>query len=404
MILGGLSMLKMRSIALLLGFALVGWVGWYTYSYFFDATIPSLLITGIEQDTYYCGDIACCVASDKCGELSVWLDGTPLVSNFSVRSKNQEYPFTVPTKTISNGKHDLKIEFIDNTYHKNKKSLDRSFLVDNIPLQAAFVRTENDYKVLQGRTLHLQFQVNKEVKEAKVHALSQDYECFPESKNSPIYECFIPISCEETPNEYLLTVELKDRVGNELHLENRFQVVMFPFKKQFLQVSQDKLEEERRLADDMSSLEELLANLAKQSPREKLWRGNFCAPIDIAKITCEYGTVRTTKEKGRYIHRALDVINMPKSVVWATQDGVVVVKTRYANSGNTVVIDHGWGVLSLFFHLDSFANINVGQKIAKGNPIGTLGKTGYATGYHLHWEMRINNIPVDPLQWTKQNF
>jgi murein DD-endopeptidase MepM/ murein hydrolase activator NlpD len=110
--------------------------------------------------------------------------------------------------------------------------------------------------------------------------------------------------------------------------------------------------------------------------------------------------VRTTQHKGRYAHKALDIINSPKSVVWSTQDGKVVLKDRFAFSGNTVVIDHGMGVLSLFFHLDNFADIKEGDKIAKGEPIGTIGKTGYADGYHLHWEMRVDNIPVDPMQWT----
>ena len=104
-------------------------------------------------------------------------------------------------------------------------------------------------------------------------------------------------------------------------------------------------------------------------------------------------------------HKGLDLANTPKQCCMGRQDGIVVHKERYAFTGNTVVIDHGWGVLSLFFHLDSFANIKVGQKISKGNPIGTLGKTGYATGYHLHWEMRVkNNVQVDPIQWTKANF
>jgi murein DD-endopeptidase MepM/ murein hydrolase activator NlpD len=58
----------------------------------------------------------------------------------------------------------------------------------------------------------------------------------------------------------------------------------------------------------------------------------------------------------------------------------------------------------MFFHLDDFAPINVGDKVAKGRPLGYLGKTGYASGYHLHWEMRINNIPVDPMQWTNSTF
>jgi murein DD-endopeptidase MepM/ murein hydrolase activator NlpD len=58
----------------------------------------------------------------------------------------------------------------------------------------------------------------------------------------------------------------------------------------------------------------------------------------------------------------------------------------------------------MFFHLEDFANINVGDKVAMGRPVGTLGKTGHATGYHLHWEMRINNIPIDPMQWTREIF
>ena len=92
---------------------------------------------------------------------------------------------------------------------------------------------------------------------------------------------------------------------------------------------------------------------------------------------------------------------MPRSVVWAPQDGIVVMKDRFAPSGNTVIVDHGLGILSLFYHLEDFADIEVGQKVAQGNPLGTIGKTGFATGYHLHWEMRINNTPVDPLQWVK---
>ena len=228
--------------------------------------------------------------------------------------------------------------------------------------------------------------------------------CVEESAKSPIYECFIPIPCEETPNEYLFSIEVADHVGNVLNLENKFQIIMYPFKKQNLQVSAETVQKEKQIDLAMADLEENLQKLALQSPQEKLWRGTFCTPIDIAKITCDFGTIRTTQERGRYMHKALDVINAPKSVIWATQDGVVVVKDRYAFSGNTVVIDHGCGVLSLFYHLEDFANITVGQKVSKGNPIGTLGKTGYATGYHLHWELRVNNTAVDPMQWTKSTF
>ncbi len=63
------------------------------------------------------------------------------------------------------------------------------------------------------------------------------------------------------------------------------------------------------------------------------------------------------------------------------------------------------GKFFILFHLEDFAqNLEIGQKIKRGNPLGRVGKTGYANGYHLHWEMRINNIEVDPMQWIKENF
>ena len=63
-------------------------------------------------------------------------------------------------------------------------------------------------------------------------------------------------------------------------------------------------------------------------------------------------------------------------MVWRTQNGVVAFVGRWEAGGNTVIVDHGWGILSLFYHLDSFANIKPGDKIAMGNPVGTIGKTG----------------------------
>jgi len=393
----------LKSIVFLLVFSIFGWVGWSSYMYFFDTSLPQVSVVGLNTASYCCGDVQCMLLSDKKCKVSIQLDGQLLNSHEELCKPDQECQFTIPTRTISNGKHILKVSAVDSTYRKNKTCYECDFYVDNTPLQAAFVKPDSDYKVLQGRTLHVQFQVNKAIKEAKVKALAQDWECYAESSSSLIYQCPIPITCEEQPNEYLFTVELTDCVGNTLTLDNKFQVVFFPFKKERLNVSPEKVKEERELglADD---LEIKLEDIAKNSLPEKLWRGTFCPPIDIERITCEYGTVRTTQEKGRYIHKALDLINAPKSVVWAPQNGVVVLKERFPLNGNTIVIDHGYGVISMLCHLDSFANIEVGQKVVKGNPVGTIGKTGYATGYHLHWEQRIKNIAVDPIQWTKATF
>lgn len=379
-------------------------ISWRSYIYFFDTTKPLLQISGIEDGNTYAGDVGCSALCSKKGEISVWLDEKPLIDHFYLSQKNHGHPFTIHTRPLHDGKHSLKVMFSDTTYNKNYTILEKNFAVDNTPLQAAFVKPNDQHKVLQGRTLHIQFQVNKDIKEAQISALSNSYNCYPESKNSRIYEAFIPIECEEKPNEYLFSVDIVDAVGNAIRLDNTFQVVKFPFKTQILHVDDQKVKEEQELGAARKIFEDIIAQLSEQSAPEKLWRGEFCTPIDIQRITTDFGTVRTTQHKGRYTHKALDVVNSPRSVVWASQNGKVVLKDRFSDSGNTVVIDHGCGILSMYFHLEDFAPINVGDMIAKGNPVGTLGKTGYAKGYHLHWEIRINNIPVDPLQWTQPNF
>src|SRR5690606_4949537 len=110
----------------------------------------------------------CNLSCNKSGEISVWLDEQPLTRAYQGIKRNHEYPFTIPTQTLNNGKHSLRVEFKDSSYHKNKVEQGCVFFVDNLPLQAALVANESDYKVLQGRTLHIQFQTNKEIANAQV--------------------------------------------------------------------------------------------------------------------------------------------------------------------------------------------------------------------------------------------
>jgi len=397
-----------RSRIILGIFLLVGgYFGWSMYQYFFDTVPPQVTITGVEHEGYYAGDVQCAIAmSDnyKVKDVSVFLDGTILVSHFKINRRHDEHVFTILTKTLTNGAHELKIEVRDASYRRNTTTEVLTFSVDNRPLQAAFVRSDADLKVFQGRTLHIQFQVSKPIQEAAVKLFNKTFTCVPEADDSLIYECFVPVACEETPNEYLLSFEITDHVGNTVTLDTKFQVVLYPFKKQNLTIDSQKLKEEAEVGLPAQELNDKLAELSKNSPAKKLWRGLFYVPMDIKRISTEYGTIRTTPHKGRYAHNAVDLVGSPKAIVWAPQDGVIVLKDRFASSGNTVVIDHGCGVISLFYHLDSFANIEVGDKIRKGNPIGKQGKTGHATGEHLHWGMHIYNIPVDPMQWVKHDF
>jgi hypothetical protein len=401
-------MVSKIKILLFLGISCLGvWLGLIGYNYFFDTTAPVITVTGIEEGKYYQGEIPCSVRGNdnyKISDLSIFLDDKPLVENFKVNRSHCDYAFAVATKTLKQGDHRLNVFVHDASARKNEAIKSLLFNVDNVPLQAALLKADSEFRVFQGRTLHLQFQVNKPLKEAWVQALSQRYLCVPESQNSLIYECFIPIKCEEIPNEYVFTLELTDLVGTLIPVQQKFQVIMYPFKKQQLTLNKEKIKTEKEIGLPDYQLERDLEEATQRSPMRKLWHGNFYVPIEMKGISTDFGTIRTTQERGKYPHNAVDMLGTPKSVVWASQDGVVVIKERYAHSGLTVVIDHGLGVLSMYFHLDTFAPINVGDFIKKGNPLGTIGMTGYASGYHLHFELRVNNIAVDPLQWTKHDF
>ena len=71
--------------------------------------------------------------------------------------------------------------------------------------------------------------------------------------------------------------------------------------------------------------------------------------------------------------------------------------------GNTTIIDHGWGVYSGFWHQSKF-DVQVGDIVEQGQVIGEVGGTGRVTGPHLHWELWVNGIQVDPLDWLTNTY
>ena len=89
--------------------------------------------------------------------------------------------------------------------------------------------------------------------------------------------------------------------------------------------------------------------------------------------------------------------------VLAPITGTVVLAEPLQVRGQVVILDHGLGVFTGFWHL-SRIDVAEGQLVGRGEVIGLVGNTGLSTGPHLHWEMRVLGVPVDPLQWTHQEF
>lgn len=395
----------MRYVGFGLFFLIFGYFCWNSYVYYFNKTNPEVAIIGVDQNKSYAQDVAITVKGSspyKVACLSIWLDGNPIQKDLKINRQSFECPVTIPLQNVADGQHTLSCHIVDGTKNANKASIDRAFCVDNLGLQAALVSTVHDHKVQQGRCLHVKVQTNKPTVSATVKALSGQYECFAKNKNGIVFETFIPIECEQVAQEYPFCIEVKDGVGNKVLLEDVFQVIAVPFKKKFLHVQNNRLQSELEYTSlQERDLEAAVEGITRNSVKEKLWTGSFDVPIMMTRITTEFGVIRTSQERGRTVHKALDLVAEPYSVIWAAHNGIVVLKDRFTHSGNTVILDHGHGVISMYYHLHDFADIQVGQHVKKGNPLGRMGMTGFANGQHLHWEIRVNNIAVDPMQWTQ---
>jgi murein DD-endopeptidase MepM/ murein hydrolase activator NlpD len=96
------------------------------------------------------------------------------------------------------------------------------------------------------------------------------------------------------------------------------------------------------------------------------------------------------------MHEGIDIAVPTGTPVVASAAGVVIVAGWVGGYGNLVVVDHGGGIATAYGHNSSFA-VGAGQSVAQGHVLAYAGSTGHSTGPHIHFEVRINGSPVDPL-------
>lgn len=133
-------------------------------------------------------------------------------------------------------------------------------------------------------------------------------------------------------------------------------------------------------------------------PKEsaKSWSGNFINPRD-GKIVTIFGVRRLINNIPKSPHTGVDVSAKEGAEVRAPNDGIAVLTDEHFFSGKSVVLDHGQGIYTMFFHLSKML-VMPGQTVKKGDVIGLVGSTGRVTGAHLHWGARIQGARVDPTE------
>jgi murein DD-endopeptidase MepM/ murein hydrolase activator NlpD len=202
----------------------------------------------------------------------------------------------------------------------------------------------------------------------------------------------VPVSNTQSPGRYAIRVQ-----AGEADFDVEVVVRPFDFVKQNLVVDTGSSEiSEASSYAAYREYREKIPPLFDTYDAERHWRGIFSVPA-AGEISTEFGTIRYTN--GDYtrhsVHNGMDIAAPEGTPVFAPNAGHAVMAERLLNTGNTVVIEHGGGLKSYYFHL-SRIDVTPGDMVEKGELIGAVGSTGYSTGPHLHYEMRIGNRPINP--------
>ncbi|MDC7234885.1 MAG: M23 family metallopeptidase [Spirochaetales bacterium] len=134
-------------------------------------------------------------------------------------------------------------------------------------------------------------------------------------------------------------------------------------------------------------------------------KGVFLSPVEEFIPTTWYGDRRvylySDGGEAASLHNGLDMAAETGTEILTPMEGTVVMTENRIITGNTVVLEHLPGVYTLYYHMDSIA-VKKGDELVQGDLLGTLGSTGLVTGPHLHWELRVNTIPVDPERYLSR--
>jgi murein DD-endopeptidase MepM/ murein hydrolase activator NlpD len=147
--------------------------------------------------------------------------------------------------------------------------------------------------------------------------------------------------------------------------------------------------------------EKTLLELKAKTADAVLWNGPFIH-LPRASERARFGDFRTYTYQGQKIdeqtHMGLDLASLPHADIPAANDGIVIFTEFLGIYGNTVIVDHGQGLMSLYSHM-SRTSVSVGEVVRKGQILGQTGTTGLAVGDHLHFGMLMQGLEVQPLEW-----
>ena len=246
----------------------------------------------------------------------------------------------------------------------------------------------------QGKVVTVNLLSAEGIAKANASFLNRQFNLY---KKGDDFQGIVGVPTDQKPGFYDLKLIITRGDGSEetINREMKVWATKFPFSRYWLKPSKKKLMTRKLINNEWAEIEKSL--LVENS--EQLWRGKFSWPAK-ARISQAFGHRQIINGKRSGNHRGVDIAVPMGTEIKAPNRGKVVFARKLKAFGGTMVLDHGQGIHTLYFHLSKFI-AEVGDMVKLGDVLALSGNSGISSGPHLHWGMSVHNLRVDPMQWVK---
>lgn len=353
---------------------------------------------------------------DEAGFL--WTDGT-LERRIAVRPSDM-----APGEDLKEGSFTLETQVQDHAslgLWSRETAEKKTFRLDRTPPRIEVL--SNQHYIRQGGSAAVRYRVSEPVDSSGIQVGDRIYSGYAiPSREEGVYICLFALGHDQN-RDTPMTVWAQDTAGNRGR-ENFWKKV-FPgrFRNRNINISDrfmervlpsivERSEHVRETSDLLETFLEVngslrrvnnrrIAEMASQTASVPLWTEEFLQ-LTNSQVESSFADFRSYFYRGKKVdeqtHLGFDLASLAQALVECSNDGVVIFADYLGIYGNTVVVDHGLGLQSLYAHLSRF-DVEVGDEVRKGQSLGRTGQTGLAGGDHLHFTMVLHGTQVNPIEW-----
>jgi murein DD-endopeptidase MepM/ murein hydrolase activator NlpD len=263
---------------------------------------------------------------------------------------------------------------------------------------ATITFTHKERYLKPGEVVLLKAQSKRKLESLSVVAFDHVFPAYDEG-GGVRWSALIGIDLETKPGRYEIKLQGIDKNEKEVIVRKLLLIEAKKFPTRALAVEEKFVnppaDEKVRIEEESKKMKAIIAAVTP----EKLWHGAFRIPVP-GEVISTFGKRNIYNNQPRSPHTGTDFRGAVGTPIRAPNAGRIVLAEGLYYSGNTIIIDHGYGLYSYLGHLSKFS-VREGDLVKAGDVIGKVGATGRVTGPHLHWSVRLVTTQVDPMSLVR---